>query len=40
MPLTTAVPAGAGSAGGATTVTPVGSPLSACEWPTRTRGRR
>ena len=38
MPLTTAVPAGAGSAGGATTVTPGRSPLSACEWPTRTPG--
>ena len=36
IPLTTAVAAGTGSVGGSTTVTPVGSPLSDCEWPTRT----
>ena len=37
-PVDAAVPARAGSDGGATTVTPVGSPLAACEWPTSTPG--
>src|SRR4051812_24141784 len=37
-PLTVATPARAGSSGGATTVTPVGSPLAAWEWPTHTPG--
>ncbi len=38
VPLTTAVPAMAGSEGGSTTVTPVRWPLCACECPTRTPG--
>src|SRR5690349_7442946 len=38
VPLMTAAAAVAGSAGGATTVTPVRWPPAACAWPTRTPG--